>query len=441
MSWTYEPTFDAGHRAALSGGKNLIYVCPPAGWAVVPLLQRLGETSDPGLTTLLLAPDPSDVVELASLAATVEPLRPVHAVTGLARAGRLLKAGAARTLVATPADALQLLARAQLKLEGLPRVLVMWPENHFALGAAEAIDTLLAECGGAQRLVVTADEEPLADFLERHARRAPVVAAGRLPEQPTGRVRYALVDPQRLAWAVRAALDSLNPAAALLWDPAPLASSRWTEYDDDPTVRVAADPGDQPAEWAVALELPSAPALAALHEVGQNVLVLARPAQLPYLERLAESLTALRLPCEADRARDRAGTVRAELRSRIEGGQLVDNLAALAPLFDEYDPALVAAAALRAGEPASAAEPATGEIPTWAHVRLSAGRRDRLRTADVVGALLNAVGIPKDAIGRVDVRESFSVVEVRAAVAEQVLRGLDGITLRGRSVTARIDRR
>ncbi len=74
MSWTFAPTFDAGHRAALAGGKNLIYVCPPAGWAVVPLLQRLAETPDPGLTTLLLAPEPSDAAELASLAATGWPV-------------------------------------------------------------------------------------------------------------------------------------------------------------------------------------------------------------------------------------------------------------------------------------------------------------------------------------------------------------------------------
>jgi ATP-dependent RNA helicase DeaD len=72
---------------------------------------------------------------------------------------------------------------------------------------------------------------------------------------------------------------------------------------------------------------------------------------------------------------------------------------------------------------------------------VNAGRRDRIRPGDVVGALLNAVGIPKDSIGRVDVRESFSLVEVRADVAARVLTGLDGVTLRGRTVTARIDKR
>jgi ATP-dependent RNA helicase DeaD len=442
VSWTFAPTFDAGHRAALAGGKNLIYVCPPAGWAVVPLLQRLAETPDPGLTTLLLAPEPSDAAELASLAATVEPLRPVHAVSGLARAGRLLKSGAVRTLVATPADALQLLTRSLLKLEGLPRVAVLWPEAQFALGAAQPIDTVLGECSRAQRLMITSDDGGVADFLERHARRAPVVGAARAPEQPTGgRVRYALVDSQRLSWAVRTALDTLNPASAWLWDPRPSADQRWAEYDLDPTVSL--DPGSpgEPVHWAIAAELPTADALAGLHDAARDVLVLARPSQLPYLERLTRSLDVLRLPSEADRARDRAGAVRTELRSRIEEGGLAGGLATLAPLFDEYDPALVAAAALRADQPTAPARKAADEIPTWAHVHVNAGRRDRIRPGDVVGALLNAVGVPKDSIGRVDVRESFSLVEVRAEVAARVLTGLDGVTLRGRTVTARIDKR
>jgi hypothetical protein len=38
------------------------------------------------------------------------------------------------------------------------------------------------------------------------------------------------------------------------------------------------------------------------------------------------------------------------------------------------------------------------------------------------------------------VRENFSVVEVRAEVAPRVLKGLDGVTLRGRTVTAKIDK-
>jgi ATP-dependent RNA helicase DeaD len=440
VSWTYEPEFDAAHRAALSNGKNLVYVCPAAGWAVLPLLRQLPATEGEGVETLLLAPETSEGLELAPMAASVEPLRPVHAVSGLARAGRIIKSHSVRTLVATPAEVLQLMSRSSLKLGAVARVVVLWPETHFELGAADAIDMILGECQGAQRLVVTSDEAPIADFTDRHARRAPIAAPARLPAKPAARVRYALVDRQRLGWAVRSALDALNPARALLWDPTPLAATRWAEYDGDPTVSVASDPGEDSFDLALAVELPSTDALDALRAVAQDVVVLARATQLPYLQGLAE-LSPLRLPSEADRARDKTAHMRSLVRSRLEAADCSGDLAALSPLFDEYDPALVAAAALQVSQKTAQDQSTAEPLPTWVHIRVNSGKRDRIRTADLVGALLNAVGLPKDNIGRVDVRDSFSLIEVRAEVAERTLRGLEGVSLRGRTVAAQIDRR
>lgn len=77
----------------------------------------------------------------------------------------------------------------------------------------------------------------------------------------------------------------------------------------------------------------------------------------------------------------------------------------------------------------------------WVHLRLSIGRREGLRPGDVVGALINAAGLTKEDVGRVDLRESFTVVEVRAEAADAARRGLDGLSLKGRSVSARFDRK
>ncbi len=440
MSWTYEPEFDAAHRAALSNGKNLVYVCPAAGWAMLPLLEQLPAPGGAGVETLLLVPETSEALELAPMVASIEPLRPVHAVSGLARAGGLLKSQSFRTLLATPAAVLQLLSRSSLKLDALACVVVLWPETHFELGAADTIDSILGECQSAQRLIVTTDEVPIADFIDRHARRAPIAAPARLPKEPGARVRYALVDRQRLGWAVRSALDSLNPARALLWDPTPLAETRWADYDGDPTVLVAADPGKEAVDLALAVELPSSGALDAMRGVARDVVILARATQLAYLQGLAE-LSPLRLPSEADQARDRTAHMRALVRGRLEADDCSGDLAALSPLFDEYDPALVAAAALQVSQATGQAQPTADALPTWVHIHINSGKRDRIRTADLVGALLNAVGLPKDHIGRVDVRDSFSLIEVRSEVAERTLRGLEGVTLRGRAVTARVDRK
>lgn len=438
MSGIVAPVFDAAHRAALSGGKHLVYVCPPAPWAAAALFAQLAEPARGGASVLVLAPSAA-VAELATVLAAVPSLRSVHPVTGLARTGRLSQAGAVRTLVATPRDALQLFARSALASAELATVAIAWPEILFELQERDALDTVLAEAAGARRLVLTGDDTSVAEFLERHARRAPVAVQAR-PGDPVGPIRFAIVAGDRVPWAVRATLDGLNPESTVLWDPSPRAPSHWQDYDGDPTVRVVADPAGAEAALAIATVLPSSAALTALRTVARDVIALVQPYQLGYLQRIAQPASATRLPSEADRARDDAFRLREAIRARLTDDDLPAGLLALAPLFDEFDPALVAAA-LSGLRPDAAATAAATAAPAWVRLHLNVGRRDRVRTADVVGALLHGLGMPKDQVGRVEVRESFSLVEVRAEVAERALRGLDGVQLRGRTVAARFDHR
>jgi hypothetical protein len=389
----------------------------------------------------MLAPDTSEALQLLSEASHVESLSPTHAVTGLARTSKCLKAGGFKTLVAAPADAMQLVTRSSLRLESIDRVIVCWPEAHIDLDHGAVLDALLGECGGAQRLVVTADDAKIGDFLERHARRAPVLTTSHPPERPSLPVRYAVTSAHRLAQSVRAALDAQNPETALVWDPSALLPHRWVEYRGDPTVRVGSDPGSDPVDLAIAVELPTVEALTAIREITNDVIVLARPRQLGYLSAIADRLTIVRLRSEVDTARDWRAMLRSQVRDRVEDQAFRGNLLALAPLFDEYDPALVAAAILDLPESQAAAPAGAPEVPHWVHLHLNLGNRDRLRTGDVVGALLNAAGLTREHIGRVDMRENFTVVEVRAESSETARRGMDGIVLRGRTVVARFDRK
>jgi len=48
--------------------------------------------------------------------------------------------------------------------------------------------------------------------------------------------------------------------------------------------------------------------------------------------------------------------------------------------------------------------------------------------------------VAKGDIGRIDVRETFSVVELAAGAVDRAVRGLTGTTIRGRRVLARLDR-
>lgn len=443
MSWEFAPTFDAAHRAALDAGKPLVYVCPPAGWALVPLAARLAPGEGPAPQVLVLAPEPADVGDVAGALDTLTALHPVHGCTGLARTAGLLAAGTLRTLVVTPADALALARQSALRLAQVPAVVIAWPEAIRALGHGEALDAVLAETPDAQRLIATADEraEDLADLLARVAHRAPVVAAAPLPEvAPALPLRWIGTDDDRRALVTRAALDVLNPARAVVWEPLAARAARWAAVARHPAVRLCHEITDEPAALAVAGDLPTAGALAALGAVARDVVVLARASQVGYLQRLSATARVLRVAAEADVALDRAAAVRRRLRERLAEGNLDAELLTLGALFDEYDPTLVAAAALAVAA-APVAPVAAPEAAGWSRLFITPGKRDGVRPGDLVGVLLNEVGLPRNAIGRIDLRDGFALVEIRADEAERAQRGLTGTTLRGKRVTARPERR
>ena len=73
-------------------------------------------------------------------------------------------------------------------------------------------------------------------------------------------------------------------------------------------------------------------------------------------------------------------------------------------------------------------------------VFVNVGKKDRASAKDMVGALIREAGLAKGDIGRIEVREAFSLVEVAPGAAERAVRGLAGATIRGRRVLARLDR-
>jgi len=315
---------------------------------------------------------------------------------------------------------------------------IAWPELHLAGGQADALDTVLAECPGAQRLVATADDGGIAELIARHARRAPVVAWSRLPQQPSGTARYVVVPHEGRAAAVRGVLDALNPGSALVWDPLAWRRERWqADYAGTPGVSLsgALPSADAPVDLVLAVDLPPPEVVSTAMPRAAGVVALVRAAQLPYLRRVVRELAPLRLPGPTDLARQRLQALHQRIRDRIVDQDRTGDLLALEPLFDEFDPALVAAALVAVPPPAP-----ESELAAWVRLHVSVGRRDRVRPADLLGALINGVGLPKDHVGRIDIREGFSLVEIRAGDAARAVQGLTGLTLRGRRVTARPER-
>ncbi len=430
MHWKFAPAFDASHRAALESGKSLVYVCPPAAWATIPILSRLLPAGS-GVALLALVPEQDLAASLGQALERFPGLAPVHWCTGLARTERLLRENCLRSLAATVPDAMELIGRAALKLDTISYVVIGWPENIRALGQLKQLDLLLAEAPGAQRLVLTSRESAAEDFLKRHAHRAPTVPAAPPPAEPLGPVWYGVTPIEQRSHALRTALDLLNPARPLVLDP-----SQAPSYPDQ---EPPAPPADAPTyDWALVLDLPSAELLAWLKTQAKEIAALVSASQLEYLEVIASPLRPLKLSAAPDRARDLLFTLRQRVRDRLQKGSLSAELLALEPLFSEYDPALVAAAALSL----TARPPQRDEaVSAWVRLRVNVGRKDRVKVSDLVGALLNGVRLPKDDVGRVELHEGFALIDIRAPVAEQTLRELNGMTLRGKRVSAVLDPR
>ena len=419
----------ADAKAALERGRPVVLVCPPAPEQAHALWDLLGPTLGlgPGVgpPVLIVCADDAAAAGWPSLAPAG--LR-IHAVTGLARSARRLKERSPQVLTGAVKDLAALVQRAVLKLDQVASLVVAWPEALIAGEHAGALDTLLGEAREARRLVLSWNPARLTDFLERHARRPLVV--GTLPVDESGaplpsvgRVRYCIVPPGRRPAVVRDVLDSLDAREPLIWRGGPVSV-----------------PEDRP-DAVICTALPSREELAALIRLAEPVVFISA-AQLPYLRSIA-TLAPLALPGTADRARDRAEELRERVARVLETG-VDQELALLDPLFERFDPAEVAAALLAlqretgSGKRETIAPGVVDGAPVRVFVGL--GKKDRASAKDLVGALIREAGVAKDDIGRIDVRETFSLVEVAAGAADRAVRGLTGTTIRGRRVIARLDR-
>lgn len=76
----------------------------------------------------------------------------------------------------------------------------------------------------------------------------------------------------------------------------------------------------------------------------------------------------------------------------------------------------------------------------WIRLFVSAGERDSVGPGDLVGAIAGQAGVVRNQIGRIEIRESHSVVEVAAPEAKKVIKALNGTTLGERSLRVDYDR-
>ncbi|SCF16457.1 ATP-dependent RNA helicase DeaD [Micromonospora purpureochromogenes] len=89
------------------------------------------------------------------------------------------------------------------------------------------------------------------------------------------------------------------------------------------------------------------------------------------------------------------------------------------------------------GERRGGARPRTGGTT---QVFIGLGRRAGVRPQDLVGAITGETGLNGRDIGSIEIADRFSLVEIPVGVADEVIAGLRGSTIKGRKAAVRRDR-
>jgi ATP-dependent RNA helicase DeaD len=454
LGWNAADSLARESAPTAARGHNLVVVAPHAPAFAAPalagLLSRLGGESRGRALLVVPASEVDEWGGLAHALAGDLPLR-IQSAHGEARALRRLRAGELDLLIAPAETALALVQRSALRTSELAAIVLAWPES---LDADDALMTLMQDLPrDAQRIVFTAAGDRVTDLVERFARKAMTVgapAADAAPSPPAtaGPVRVVSVGWNERAQALGRLLEALDPASLAIW-----AADRRHAADiaaavplGDPTITLATGDGvqgDVPrAALVVAFDPPPPARLRQLIAAGDVVLLVPATADA-YVARVAAPRRPLRLPGLIETATHAAAGLRAAIVRAIEERPSDRALLTLSPLFERYDAAAVAAALfeLWRGTDTPAAVPAAAAAePATARVFVGVGRTDGATANDFVAVLTKDLRVERSAIGRIELKDGFSLVEVPAGDAEKIAAGLNGMTIRKKRVVSRVDR-
>jgi ATP-dependent RNA helicase DeaD len=453
--------------ATVGRSQNAVFVMPHDWTSIAqflsPLIERIDEKNR-DLQLIVVASDTDVAAAISAAAVKVIDGRDIGivAATSPRRAARLVRLKPPQIIAAAPDTLVDLLKSAAIKLDTVRTVCIAWADELLVNDAASALETIMTEVPKeAARTVVTSEVNPgVEELLERYARRAPRVASPAVEGEVATSLEYVTVSSATRLSALRRLLDVADPQSAVIFA---RDENSDTEVRDllqslgysgaEAPVRVGktAAPG---TDLVVLFDLPaSREELREAASAAKRSVALIQPRQLTSLRALTAggSLKSITLPESAGRARTRETRMREELRSVLASGQFGRELLALEPLLDEYDGIEIAAAALQildreradrtttsstaASSPSARPRENVAMVPLFVNV----GSRDGARPADIVGSIASQPGLSSGDIGRVDVRESHTVVEVSALVADSVIERLTGSNIRGRRAIARRD--
>lgn len=440
LGWSPDDAAARDTAPTAARGHNLVAFTPPvpgyAAPALAGVLTRLGA----GGRGLLLSPAGQlDVWGLLAHELAREAGLRVQVARGTARALRRLRANAVDLLIASPETALALLGRSALRMDSLAAVFLAWPESW---DDEDSITPLMQDLPKeAQRVIYTSAPDRVEGLVERYARKALSVSGQALAGGPIGPVRTVSVPWGRRVSALAELIELLDPASLTIWtvDRSYHAAIALTVGLVEPELHLVT--ADAPAGGTIiAFDLPTGERLRQLLAAG-DVVMLVPPGTERYAARIAEPRRPLLLPGLIDAVTNVAAARRAAILEAIEAGKPDRALLTLGPLFERYDPAAVAAALyeLWTNSGSAVASPVP-DVPATAKIYVGVGKKDGATANDLVAVLTKELRVERGKIGRIELRDAYSLIEIPAQDAEKVAAALNGTTVRRKRVTARVDR-
>ncbi len=165
--------------------------------------------------------------------------------------------------------------------------------------------------------------------------------------------------------------------------------------------------------------------------------------QLQLIERIARTkLSRREIPTASEVKKARQRIIREDLSRALDEGRHRTYLGLVQEMAAAGDPHHIAAAALaiafgsgEVSELERSRQPAGKQGMT--RLFLTVGQKDRVQTAELLKTIAAEAGIPGRSVGRIDIRENFSFVEVHADIADQVVTALNRVVIRGRRLAAK----
>ncbi len=481
--------FQAQAIPVLLRGNNLVGLAGPGAGTLaaygVALLERV-DPEAPGPRALVVVPTVGRADALAESLGRLARFTG-HRIAALGSPWALPELAA--ILVGTAADLVAGLRGSRLSLEGVETLVIDGFQALTEAGEADALAALMdAVPKDAQRVLLSLPLTPEAEaFAEAHLRRAvhvpPRAASGgaAAPSPARGEILYRVVSEDgeetllasvaRLLEESRHVLvffrtedraadagDFLSLHGYAAGAPGDDAVPVWLGVDEIACRRLLQDADDAEGVATLSAEVPpDVDSLDRRHGAGGPATILVLPRELPHLRETARQAGYTLRPAPEPpptRITGEHQRMAARIERVLESRVLAPHYFALEPLFRRYAPAEVAAAALALlleesrkppGGPRDDEVPeeqgaATPPPPTWVRLFVGVGSRDGVGPGDLLGAIVGEAGLESARVGKIEIRDTFSLVEVAPRVADRVIRALNGTTIRGRSVRADYDR-